>query len=317
MLTKRLVVAFALLSLCPNNSLAQLRFAQSAVNLGELRGGPTYSHDFHFVNDSTVPIEIGDIRLGCGCLQPMLDERSFQPGEKGVLRMNLRTLGQAEGARTWQAHVQFRHAGKTLETSLTVGAVIRNEIPVSPAIIALTVETTLRQEITITDQRPKPMTVTAVVASSRAIRLVAKMERNGVTKITVEVSRSALTRHSQEEMLTVETDDPNYRQLQIPITLTKTERAEVRATPDRVVLAGSNSQLVRLRSTSGKVVRIEGADSDDSAIRCSWADGPGEDATLKISVDAAKTAADNATVRVRLASPAGSVIAIPVVLRKE
>lgn len=317
MFTRISMVIVTTLAFGPNVGLAQLHFEQPAVSLGELRGGPSYSHRFAFVNESNAIIEIIDVRLGCGCLQPVIDKRSIQPGEKGVLLMNLRTLGQAAGPRSWQAHVRYRCGSATHETALTVAATLRNEITVEPSIVALTVETTLRQEITITNHRPRPLRVTAVVASAAAIRVLGTTERNGVTKIAFEVSRDDLKTQRKEETLFIETDDPDYRQMQIPITLTRAERAEVRATPERVVVTGAGSQLVRLRSTVDKVVRIERADCDDSAIRCTWAAGPGDDATLRISMDPAKMTSATVTVRVHLASPAGNVMTIPVVLRCE
>src|SRR5262249_43892281 len=108
MLTKRTWLALALILACPALTYAQLRLTQADVNLGGLRGGPAYSHRFEFVNDSAQALEITDLRLGCGCLQAVLDKRIYQAGERGALLMNLRTLGQPNGTRTWQIHVHYR-----------------------------------------------------------------------------------------------------------------------------------------------------------------------------------------------------------------
>src|SRR5688572_25659723 len=97
----RTIVILGLLAL-PSLASAQLRFMQPTAELGELRGGPAYQHRFDFVNDSAQTLEITDFRLGCGCLQPVLDKRVYQPGEKGSLLMNVRTLGQMGGARAWR-----------------------------------------------------------------------------------------------------------------------------------------------------------------------------------------------------------------------
>ena len=312
----RLLLAVAVLLTTPMLASAQLRFTQPTANLGDLRGGHVYQHRFEFVNDSPQSIEITDLRLGCGCLQPVLDQRVYQPGEKGTLLMNVRTLGQPNGVRTWQTHVQYRAGDKLNEVSLVLGANIRNEVTIEPSIVAMTIETTLKQEITFTDHRPLPTKITNVLASSPAIRVSTQALGNRVTKITLEVSRSALTAARQEETLNLYTDDPNYRHLQVPITLVKANRAEVTATPDRIELAGG-SQLIRLRGTGDKAVRIEKAMADRPALKCTWASGPGNDATLKISVDAAHLTAASAVVRVTLAEPAGQTIVIPVVLRKE
>lgn len=319
MLTKRLWFALVLLLFCPMFASAQLRFAQPTANLGELRGGPVYQHRFEFVNDSSQPIEIIDLRLGCGCLQPQLDKRIFQAGEKGTLLMHVRTLGQPNGARTWQTHVQYRLGEKQHEVSLILGATIRNEVTIEPSIVAMTVETTLKQEITFTDHRPLPAKVTNVLASSPAIRVTTQALGNGVTKITLEVSGAALTAPRQEETLNIYTDDANYRYLQVPITLSKVSRVAVSATPERIELIGGGSQLVRLRATGDKAVRVEKVDADHAALKCTWAVGPGNDATLKISVDASKltTATSSANVRIHFAKPGAQVLAIAVTIQKE
>ena len=315
MLAKHSWLAPVLILACPTLACAQLRFTQPAANLGELRGGPIYPHRFEFVNDSSQPLEITDLRLGCGCLQPVLDKRTYQAGEIGTLLMNLRTLGQPNGPRTWQTYVQYRLGEKQHETSLIIAATIRNEVAVEPSIVALTVETTLRQEVTIKDHRPTPMKITTLLASSPAIRVTTKSSEGGVTKVILEVSRSALTAPRQEETLSIYTDDPNYRQLQVPITLIKANRPEVSATPDKVEIIGVGSQLVRLRAAGDKTVRIQKAEADQPLVNCTWAAGPGNDATLKIRAASPHAAVLN--VRVQLAQPAGEIVSVPVVLRKE
>jgi hypothetical protein len=320
MFSARFLFTLAVLLTSPALASAQLRFTTPTVEMGELRGGPVYDQRFDFVNDSAQPLEITDIRLGCGCLQAVLDKRVFAASEKGSLRLNIRTLGQPNGMRTWQAHVQYRQGRQTRETTLIVAATIRNEITIEPSIIAMTVETALKQEVTITDHRPMPRKVTAVLASSPAIRVTTQPTANGVTRVTLEVSASALTAARQEETLNIYSDDPYYRQLQVPITLTKAARPTVTATPDQVEIVGAGSQLVRLRGSGDKAVRIDKAETNNAGIKCTWAAGPGNDATLKISVDASarwRAPSTPPRVLVHIAEPAGATLTIPVVLRND
>lgn len=315
MLPVRSIFVCAVLLACPALASAQLRFAQPAADLGELRGGPMYDHRFEFVNTGAEPIEIIDIRLGCGCLQPILDKRSIAAGEKGSLRMNIRTLGQSNGLRSWQAHVITRQGTKTFENTLVLSATIRNEITVEPSILALSVGTTIRQHVTITDSRKTPLKVKAASASSQAIRVSILPGGDGVTRVALDVDGNALSTARHDEILAIYTDDPYYRELQVPITLMKTDRADVTASPAKAEIVGSGVQLIRLRAAGEKTVRIADADSDHTGIKCTWAAGPGNDATLKIS--AAATATQAAVVRVRLSEPAGAVVTIPVTLRKD
>src|SRR5262249_12434756 len=152
-----------------------------------------------------------DIALGCGCLQPVLEQREFRPGERGTLIMNVRSLGQQDGARTWQAHIKYRDAGKVRETTLTVAAKIRNEVTIEPSIIAMAVEKTLKQELTITDLRMSSLKVLSVQATSPAVRIQMQQMANGVTKAVLEVSGADLIGARQEELLNIYTDDPLYR----------------------------------------------------------------------------------------------------------
>lgn len=312
----RLPTALVLLLVSPALASAQLRFVQPTADLGELRGGLVYQQRFEFVNDAPGPIDITDIRLGCGCLTPVLDKRVLQAGEKGSLVMHLRTLGQPNGPRTWQAHVEYRHAGKMHETRLIVAAKIRNEVTVEPSIVALTLETTLKQEVTITDQRTAQFKVTSVLASSPALRVTTQSTKDGVTKVFLEVSRSALTAARQEETLNIYTDDPHYRHLQVPITLMKADRPDVSATPAKVEINGAGSQMVRLRAVGEQAVRIEKIDADHPAIKCTWAPGPGNDATLKIAADAWRLPAADVAARVRV-QVGTTALTIPVLLRRD
>ena len=281
-------IIIGLLLASPALARADLRFTRPAVDLGELRGGPAYQHRFDFVNADDAKAEA-------------------------------RHHGQQNGARTWQARVQYREGNATHETTLLIGATLRNEVTVEPSILALTVATTVRQEVTITDHRALPMKITAVTASSPAIRVSTQAVGNGLTKVTLEVSGATLTAARQEATIDIYTDDPLYRQLQVPITLARAARAEVSATPDKVEMHGSGSKLVRLRAVGDQPVRIERADADHPAIQCTWASGPGNDATLKISVNADQRSGVTAlaSVRVRLTEPSARTLTIPVEMRKE
>jgi hypothetical protein len=291
---------------------AQLRFVERTVDLGELRGGVVYQHRFEFINDSPNPTEITGIRLGCGCLAPVYDKRMYRPGERGSLLMYIRTLGQPDGTRSWNAHIQYRVADKQNEATLVIGAKIRNEIRITPSILAITVEGTLKQEVIVSDERAVPLNISSVLATSPAIRAGVMPGKDGVIKIALEINGSALTASHQEEMLNIYTDDPFYRHLQVPITLTKAARPSASATPPRIEILGAGSQLVRLRGTGDQVVRVDKMEANHPALKCTWASGPGNDATLKIATLMAIDA--DTQVRVHIGA---SVIVIPVKASQE
>lgn len=319
MTVARFPLVALLLVASPTFAVAQLRVTEPAVNLGELRGGAPVQHRFDFVNESTDPIDIVDVRLGCGCMKPTLEKRALQPGEKGSLILQLRTLGQPGGAHSWHAFIVWRQKDKVIETRLTLAATIVNEIMVEPSILAMSVATSLRQEISFTDHRALPAKILRVLASSPAIKVQTLPQAGGVTKIILDVSAADLKNESEEATITIYTSDLTYRELQVPITLTKAQKMEVTATPTHVELIGNGSQLVRLRRRGDQPLRIEKVELSHPAIACTWAAGPGNDATLKIRLksDALDQSQVEVNVRVLLAEPAGVALTLPVRVRRE
>jgi hypothetical protein len=310
---RRLSLLFLLLFVAPLR--AQLRFERPAADLGEVRGGPVCEHRFDFINAGTTPVEIVGVRRDCGCLEPVLETTDLPPGARGTLGCRIRTLGQPEGPRTWRAWVQYRAADELKEVQLSLSARIRNDVTVQPSILALYVENALRPEVVITDRRTPALRVTAVRASLPALKATLVPEGNGVTRIVLELAAKDLGPGRHEATLDFHTDDPYYRHLQIPVTLTRGNKAAVLATPSLVRVSSSqmvSSHLVRLRPHAAAKVVIATATGSVPGITCTWAAGPANDATLKIRVEQSFT--DPQFVTVRLAQPSDDTLTIPVLV---
>jgi hypothetical protein len=305
-----------------DGAAAELRCVPPAADLGEVRGGPARKCGFELINDGKQLIEIVEVERGCGCLEPKLDRRILQPGERATLLLELRTGGQPNGPRSWNLRVRYRDGGVVREELLVLSAVIRNEVTVQPPMLALCVQEMLRQEIVVSDVRAAPLKVTAVQASSPALRASIQAQAGGVAKIAIEVAAAALGEGRQEAVLSIYTDDPLYSPLQLPITLTRGTRPALTVTPPTVQLpiAADNpvaTALVRLRPADGHKVVIESVEADDPGVTCTWAAGPGAGATLKVQVDRRRL--DNhdttRTLRVRLVEPPHEVT-IPVIIER-
>lgn len=320
----RTVAALMTLVLTPALLRAELRVVNPAADLGAVRGGPMCVHRFECVNDGSAPVEIIDVRRDCGCLAPMIEKRLLQPGERGAIRFRVRTLGQPDGPHSWRAVVVYRDRGQTRETGVSIAAAIRNEVTVQPAVLALYVETMLRQEITLTDRRRAGMKVTAVRCSLPAVKLSTHAEAAGVTRIVLEAAAADLPKGRHDALLDIHTDDPAYTTLQVPVTLTRGSRPTVNVTPPvaRVRTTAAQpvgTQVVRLRPAGSARVVIEAIESDDPGITCTWAAGPGEGATLRLRVDARRLASGpgGRTVRVLLAEPGRDTIRVPIVVVRD
>jgi hypothetical protein len=118
------------------------------------------------------------------------------------------------------------------------------------------------------------------------------------------------------ESVTIATDDPDYREIKVPVTIIRPPKRRVTAAPARLTLPPGGSALVQLRAADGTPVQVEAIESSSPALTHRWAAGPGNLATVRVGVDRATAAgARDGEVRVRLRAPAGEMVVIPVAMR--
>jgi hypothetical protein len=318
----RLLTGFVLL-LASAARAEGLRITPPAVDLGGIRGGTTRVSCFELANDGKQAVEIIAVQPGCGCLVPQLDRRTLAPGEKATLRLRVRALGQPNGPRSWNVRLRCRCGPEESEQLLVVSATVRNEVTVEPSILALSVQSVRRHEITITDTRTPPLQVTAVHVTSSALTARREPQGRGVTKVLLDVRPELLAPGRHDAVLSVYTDDPQYSPLQVPITLERggtrvvavPARVRARIALDQTV----SSTRVRLRPAGGKKLMVASVEYDDPAITATWAPGPDDGATLKVQIDGRRLTDDDRprSVRVRLSEPPGEVLTIPVMIERE
>jgi hypothetical protein len=313
------LVPILILAVTAGPAVAELHCVPPAADLGEIRSGQPRQYRVELVNGGSQTIEILDVERGCGCLEPRLDRRSVPPGAKATLLVELRTSGQPNGPRSWNLRVRYRDGDATCEELLVLSATIRNEVTVQPSILVLDVRDVLHQEVSVTDLRSPPLKVTAVQASSDAVRAAVQSREGGVTKLLLEVRATALAPGSHDTMLNIYTDDPLYSPLQLPLTLSRAGDAAIAIVPAEVKAHVSAAQpvaaaLVRLRASDGERIVISSAEADDPGVTCTWAAGPGAGATLKVQVDRRQLSdrAEPRRVRVRLSGPTAEILTIPV-----
>jgi Protein of unknown function (DUF1573) len=308
---------------CPTPPPPELHVATPNIDLGVIRGGHKLTQCFELTNRGGEAIAILDVKRGCGCLATKIDQRNVPPGGKAVLIVELRTLGQADGPHTWGLEVQYRAGEETKTLALSVQGTVQSEITVQPAILGLHVTKQVQQEITLTDNRSTPLRVIAADARAPGLQL-GSIERNGkTTKILVTADGTKLAAGRHEGVLTITTDDADYGQLTIPVVVTKATESAVRCVPEKVELrlspgATTASAVVRLRAAGAEAVRIAKLEPSDASLTCTWASGPGNDATAKIQAQAAAfRGSSQAHVIVHFAAPAGEFVVIPVTLRRD
>jgi hypothetical protein len=303
---------------------ADLRFAESAVDVGEVRSGAPLTHRFAFVNEGPEEVEITGLRASCGCMKPRLEQRKYGLGEKGALVLDVHTLGEVAGDHTWQLAVAYRCGSTLHEATLDLRGRVITEIVVQPPSLTLYTLGNLGHQLTLTDLRERPLTVVQVRTTSPGVKAQVTQtgqDLAGHRQITVGLRVEGTCPNGRyEEVVSLLTDDNTYPELRVPVTVVKRSRQRVSASPASVTIQAAPGQalpsrIVLLRPGGEEAVGVNHVETDDPAVVCTWAAGPENLATLKISINRDRLPANGlrSAVHVHLDKPVSEVLTIPVV----
>ncbi len=210
---------------------ADLSFANLTFNVGEVRSGAALKRTFTFVNDGPAAVEITGLRSSCGCVRPRLDKRTYLPGERGEVTLEVQTLSQPAGPSAWPLRLVYRSGGEERETELSIKGSVIAEITVQPASLAISTERASSLTLTLTDHRTRPLTVTAVQSSSPYLTGTVKQtttDEAGHRVVTMALSVSAeFAEGRHDEMVAIITDDADYRVLTVPAIIVKRSKHNV------------------------------------------------------------------------------------------
>jgi hypothetical protein len=76
--------------------IPKIVFDTTMVELGEIWDNETTTARFVFRNEGNAPLTITGIRCACGCTQPKLAKRQFEPGEEGVIETVFDPKGRSQ-----------------------------------------------------------------------------------------------------------------------------------------------------------------------------------------------------------------------------
>jgi hypothetical protein len=290
-----------------------LQVAEPVIDAGHVRVGPPLVRRFTFANIGNDTLTITDVRSSCGCMVPALAKRVYAPGEHGELIVEVNTLSQPAGPHRWAFTLDYHCGDATSERTLELTADLMQEIEIAPAAIAFRGDGPLSARVTIHDPRPKPLTIRSVDSSIPG--LAASLGDGGVevrVRDDCPPGRHAAT-------VTIMTDDADYREIKLPVTIDRTARRAVIASPNRVTVVPGGTALVQVRAADSETVEIDSTEPTIPGLTTRWAKGPGNRATVRVGLDRAKWdgRSSDGEVRVRLTAPAHETIVIPVSVRRD
>jgi hypothetical protein len=296
-----------------------------SVDRGELNANKPLVQTFRLKNTGAVSITVTDVAGVCGCFRHELSTKVIESGKTADLTIGINLLTQPEGPNTWKMLVRYRVESDPPtpgERLIQIAAKVRKDVSIEPVALMMLSEKEITGTLTVIDRRGKPLTVTAARIGLKHVKTEVKpaIDAGGrrTQKIEITVGDACPAGQYADEIC-IDTNDPEYRELRIPIRVVKKSAASgVRPVPESATLRFAKEQttattLLRLRDADSREVVVEKVEADHPAITCKWAAGPGQMATLRVTVDRTKAnAAGLGIVTVRLKGPATETIVIPV-----
>lgn len=105
-------------------------FDAQSHDFGNVPVGPTVNHGFTLKNTTNQTLQIGGLRVSCGCTTPTVSATVIPPGKTAVLNAAMDTR-RFVGAKTVTIFVTFTQPHFE-ETRLSVSALSRNDIAMNP-----------------------------------------------------------------------------------------------------------------------------------------------------------------------------------------
>ena len=100
-----------------------------------------------------------EVKPGCGCLRPRLDQPTLRPGEQAALTVEINTLTQAPGPNLWRAVVHYRENGKAGRADRLRPRRTEAVVSVEPASLLIHTQTAARGAFVLTERHEKALAI--------------------------------------------------------------------------------------------------------------------------------------------------------------
>ncbi len=276
---------------------AELMCPEPSFNAGSLLAGKPFKHSFVLSNKGKETVQILEALPSCGCLRPKLSQTIITPGEEIALPIEIHTLTKPRGAHRFNIGVRYKEAGEIKELALEVKALIEVEVEVTPAASAIFTDRAITHTFCVKDTRAKPMRIVAAESSNPQVAFkihppMPNENKESVQTITVGIP-DMLAPGKHDLWIHLVSDDASYAEMKIPMTIVKRDGKLASAAPSRLYLEGSvgipfGAKMVRINKAGTEPVRVEKVECSHPAFKCTWAQGPGDDATIRLLLDEKK-----------------------------
>jgi len=270
----------------------QVVFEPAEMDLGTLRTGGVLTRRIQVHNTSCEPVQVLEARGGCGCVRPRLQPAVLAPGARLEIPFDIHTLGAAPGMNFWRIHVTCRQGVQQFVISALLRAHVVQDILVQPPELTLYLDGPWTGAVVVRDRRTAPGTplhLCAADTTSSRLRVAGTRPLEQPGSWLIRITVPDIAPGDYEEGLLLYTDDRDYSQLRVPVTIHKRALARWSILPrqvELVVTAGgiAPARLVTIRDRHGGTVQIRRAEAHHPAIACQFDSTPSTLTVLKVSV---------------------------------
>ncbi|TWT55585.1 hypothetical protein KOR42_27120 [Thalassoglobus neptunius] len=203
-----------------------LIFSQYAVDLGLVPPLETIPAHFDFRNLGDSDVRILKLEPSCGCLNPRLfdDKKVYGTGESGRFYVSVKTANEAPGPKDYNVRVSYDD-GELKERIVRFRMVIpERKVTVTPAEVYFyqTHGNPDSREILVQDHRGQQLNVLRVESKSDNIsaEIGERRIRGQGVEVPIRIDVPGEVAPGKETCwLKIETDDPEYRVIQVPILI--------------------------------------------------------------------------------------------------
>lgn len=207
--------------------LEPLAFDQYLVNLRQAPLRPTLEADFHFTNSADEAITITKLEPSCGCLQPQLagGKRTYEPGERGMFRVQVATVNEEPGPHTYTVAVRYQ-TSEPHESQVRFKMTLpERKVTITPPELAFfqyNGEPSSR-DVYLTDFRGDSLEVIGVSSSAEILSVAvqdADVDEAGHHRIPIRLSvPGRVPPGRQMATVTIRTNDPEFDVVRIPVLI--------------------------------------------------------------------------------------------------
>jgi hypothetical protein len=299
-------------------------FSRTHVSLGRVEAAGEIEHRFAFRVAGREPVQILDVRPSCGCIAPGLPKRVYAPGEQGELVFRVHAASQPQGPRRFTVSLHVRQGAQSTTIPLTLDVDLFKPIEITPSTLLLHLNGTssIEQNLTIAELRPRPLKILEVRSSTP--KIVARLkeapgEDGRVQQVSLTIAGDFPAGQTQETVV-IRTADAEHAELVVPVTVVRPSR--IRVLPDRLHGPRPASPQrpatwqVLLSDSKGAPIEIESVECADASVAVAWPSGPTTRCRLAVTVaPPPQTGPFEAEIVVRVAKPIATRLTLPIRLQ--